>query len=558
VQKVLIVESSKEKFENLKSILTIKRDHFSSLSKVDPQNNVPTVPNFGFSYADSGENAIELVREAELAEDPFCLVVMNIDLARLKDSFFYPREIRKIDTQIQFIILTTTDNEYWEHISGVLGKRDFLAVLTSPFKPIQLQQLAIVFYEKWRLTKIANKKLSEVSAAYDLMVVERMKADQVSNAKSDFLSNMSHEIRTPLNILLGINEVLQNTNINSEQENYLKIAARSGDQLLKLLNNLLDLSKIEAGKETVVASQFSANKFFNNLFQVFKFKADSSNVKLITKVSEDLPECLIADSNKLKIILSNLIDNAIKFSENKKVTVSISKELSSKNGKIYIKGIVSDTGVGMPKEFMDNIFKSFMQADRPGSKKYAGTGLGLSITNKYVELLGGRIEVISKLNEGTKFSFIIPMQVSEDKDIEEETVFYEVQKKLSNQLNILLVEDNEESAQLIEIYLEKEDCELDIAVNGKEGLKLYYENNYDVIFMDMQMPVMDGFEATKAIRKYEQEKKRPRVPIIALTAYSRSNELDACISAGCEDVFRKPVKRSKIISYLHSIVGQTD
>ncbi len=559
MEKVLIVEKSKTKFEEFRNILTFENQPFSNVITTKNQNNIKKFPKFTFDYAENGDKALDLINKADTDNNPYCLVIMDIDLTRLNDDFFYPREIRKIDNYIQVIVLTTSENEFWKKVSQTLGKRDFLMILKHPFRPIELQSKAVVLFEKWRMTKIANNKISEFSEAYEQIVVEKMKADQANNAKSDFLANMSHEIRTPLNILLGIHEVLSNTELSEEQSNYLNIATRSGKNLLHLLNNLLDLSKVEAGKEYAVDIEFSSKIFFKHLFETFQFKADSLNVKFITEVSEDIPSYLIGDSEKLKIILSNLISNAIKFSENKKVTVNITKDTKAIAGKVYIRFVVSDTGIGIADDDLHRIFESFIQLKTVRPKKHAGTGLGLNIADRYVSLLGGGLTAKSKINEGSKFSFVIPLKLSEkqnDDEKEENLAPAKANLKLSQPLNILLVEDNEENVQLIQIYLEKENCKIDVAENGQEAVDLYQKNQYDVIFMDMQMPVMDGFEATKIIRSIEKEKQNRKTPILALTAYSRSHEMEACRRCGCDDVYKKPIKRRKIIAYLQNIIDR--
>ena len=560
--RVLIIDEQEEVHEDFKKHLDLKtKMDFESTDPIRQEDiNIKyfnqRLPKFVIDSVYNVNSALDSINKSLELNQKYCFVIISLSLLTSKSRFIAGRQILKTDPDIQLIIYTSQTNKEWKDLSTGLGYRHNVTVLSKPYEPYTLQSMAITLSENWRIRMVNNKQIKDLTRAHDLMAIEKMKADQANTSKSEFLANMSHEIRTPLNILMGINEVLQNTNLNEEQENYLKISTRSGEQLLKLLNNLLDLSKIQSGKEVQIPSEFSSKKFFKNLFQTYQFKSDISNVTFVADVSPDIPDMLKADSNKLKIIFTNLIDNALKFATNKKVSVSVSKNSEIINGQIWIKAIVKDSGIGIPKEFLKKIFSSFVQVDSSSIKRFPGTGLGLSITSKYVELLGGTISLKSEVGVGSEFTFTLPLEICENK--KEKSNIKEVikVKKLSKPLKILLAEDNEENVQLMQIFLEKENCTIDVAENGKEAIDLYFENKYDVIFMDMQMPVMDGFQATKIIRQNEVDNNLQKIPLIALTAYSRSNELNACITAGCDDVFRKPVKRSKIILYLQGIIDK--
>jgi two-component system, sensor histidine kinase len=482
------------------------------------------------------------------------LVVMDIQLTRLEKSFFYPREIRKTDTDIQIIITTTPDDSYWNYISDKLGKRDFILFQNIPYKPIELQQNAMVLYDKWLTTKFRDKRLKEVNQAYDLMAIEKMKADQENTAKGDFLANMSHEIRTPLNILLGIHEVLQGTDLDEDQEKYVEIANRSGEQLLHLINTLLNLSKIDAGKETNEPSEFSSLQFFEELFQLLSFKAEFNSAIFKTEVSDEIPEYIIADKEKLKIIMLNLIDNAIKFSKGGEVKVNLSKESNAIKNNIYIKLKVEDTGIGIQEDDLQNIFKNFYQVKANAANGYKGTGLGLSLTNKYVSILNGEITVKSKVGQGSVFEVILPVGLGEKKDVPKTDSNKPTTQKLSKNLRVLLVEDNEDNIQLMQIYLKNENCSFEVAQNGQTALEMFQKDAYDLILMDIEMPIMDGIEATKAIRKIERESGKERTPVIALTAFSRNKEIEICKAVGCDEVLKKPLKKATFLAFLQEFI----
>jgi signal transduction histidine kinase/ActR/RegA family two-component response regulator len=553
-ERVLVVVESDEEFEGIQETLTFERTHFGIPTKEDRQNNISKFPSYSFDHVRDGESALSRVSQAVDEENPYCLAVMDINLAKMGDSFFYPREIRRTDTNIQLIITTEQDNPYWEEVAEVMGKRDFLLIQTLPYKPIEMQQNAMVLYDKWMKTKVTEVELSQAHEAYEMMAIEKMRADQSNSAKGDFLASMSHEIRTPLNILLGIHEVMQGTELNEEQKRYVEIANRSGEQLLHLLNTLLNLSKIEAGKETEDRTEFSTGLFFEELFQGFTIKADLNRVNFETQVGEDVPEYVIADKEKLKVILTNLIDNAIKFSKDCDVKVSVSNESRTLKDRVHIKFMIEDTGLGMAEDDLKKIFKNFYQAKSNANQGYRGTGLGLSLTNKYVSILNGEISVISELNQGTTFDVILPMIVAEKPKAPSQKPERVPKTNLSRGLKILLVEDNPDNVELMQIYLKNEKCCLDVAENGKIALEMHENGQYDLILMDIEMPVMDGFEATKTIRRLEKERKERSMPIVALTAFSRSNEIEACMKVGCDDVLRKPLKKARLMAFLQNFI----
>jgi len=551
--KVLILENNDGKFEHFKEVLTISYRMAKSPIQSDQQNLPKGYPTFSFVQANDGDEALRLVDEAVRNQQPFCLAVMDLQQARLNGSFFYPRELRKIDQDLQMIITVNPDDPYWVKLSEHVGRRDFILFLSKPYRPIELQQSALVLCTKWQKDHVAEKSMAQYSEAYELMAIEKMKADQENSSKTTFLASMSHEVRTPLNILLGILEVLQGTELNEEQAYYVDMANRSGETLLLLLNTLLNLSKLEAGQDADHPVPFSLTDFLQDLFKFFSFKAQRNNVSFTSHIGDDIPKHVCADKEKLNIILTNLLDNAIKFSPNGKVSLSVKAETTIIHDRIHVSFVVEDTGIGIPDEERHLIFKKFYQVKSNTSQDFKGTGLGLSLTNQYVALMGGDITVKSTLGKGSCFKVTLPLRICPDQGAGAGGAKAKQKLKLKRPMNILLVEDNPDNVLLMRIFFKNEACQLDVAENGKVAVEKFQHQHYDVVFMDMEMPVMDGFEATQTIRALEKDQQRPPTPIIALTAFSRDNELQACKNVGCDDIFKKPVTRAKLMAYLEQI-----
>lgn len=364
-------------------------------------------PVFECKHSPNGEDAVQKVSQACLGDNPYCIVIIELELGRINNSFVYPREIRKIDSRIQIIIPFSPENEFWQEMSGRYGKRDFVLFQQKPYQPIELQQCAVVLFEKWR-KNLMTLRTSSSSEEYDQVLKEKIQSDLANKAKSDLLSKVSHEIKTPLNALMGVHSLLANTELNDEQKQFVEIAERSSKNLLDLVENVLALFRAESGHETLYNVELNPDIFFQHIFDLFKFKAQKSNIDFLTSVSETIPKVAYADTRKLKVIMNNLIDNAIKFSKGGTVSVSIdAQSTETEDGKFYIRGTVSDTGIGIPQDELDNIFSQFVQVKGPNS--HLGSGVGLNTTHQYVKLMEGSIKATSQEQKGTRFSFVLPL-----------------------------------------------------------------------------------------------------------------------------------------------------
>ncbi len=381
------------------------------------------------------------------------------------------------------------------------------------------------------------------------LIQARNKAEEAKLAKSQFLAVMSHEIRTPMNGVLGTTQLLNQTNLTDEQKEYVKILLESGQHLMFIIDDILDFSKLEANKLKLKDEAYNPKKVIQEVINGMKALAQDKNLKLYSTIDNHIPSFVMGDSIRIKQILSNLVSNAIKFTNKGEVSVSIAIHYDKNNSK-KILFIVKDTGIGIAKERIKNLFQDFSQIDSIIMPSIKGSGLGLSICQKLVHLMGGEIFVESQEGVGSNFSFIIPLIVAEEQKIKSNTI-YKVEKfELDNKtnINILLVEDNKVNQLVIIKMLNKLGYTVDLANNGKEALIKLETKQYNIILMDLQMPIMDGLTATKQIQEKFTKENRPKV--IALTANSIYKEKQACFDAGMDDYMTKPIDLSILKSVL--------
>jgi PAS domain S-box-containing protein len=392
-------------------------------------------------------------------------------------------------------------------------------------------------------TEIAEE---EKRNAQDASVI----AENAVKAKQQFLSNMSHEIRTPMNAIIGFTKVLLKTNLTPKQIEYLSAIQMSGDSLIVLINDILDLAKVDAGKMTFERIPFRLSASISAMLHVFETKIQEKNLELITEYDANIPLVLLVDPVRLHQIILNLVSNAIKFTSKGKITVSVLLvDESEKN--VRIKFVISDTGIGIEESKIDTIFDDFQQATTGTARLYGGTGLGLAIVKQLVESQGGIVDVKSKIDEGSTFSFMLNFPKTDE---ETQLIVEEVEEETEIRiLKVLVVEDMPLNQLLMKTLLDDFGFERDIAENGKIAIEMLENNEYDIILMDLQMPVMNGFETTEYIRNTL----KLDLPIIALTADVTTVDLEKCKAVGMNDYIPKPIDERILLSKIAGVVKKT-
>jgi len=379
-------------------------------------------------------------------------------------------------------------------------------------------------------------------------------AEDAVKAKQQFLSNMSHEIRTPMNAIIGFTKVLLKTDLSAKQKEYLTAIKLSGDALIVLINDILDLAKVDAGKMTFEKTPFKLASSISAMLHMFEPKIQEKNLELIKEYDNRIPEVLLGDPVRLHQIILNLVSNAVKFTTEGKITVSVNL-IHEDEEKVTIEFTVTDTGIGIAADKIEKIFENFQQASSRTSRLYGGTGLGLSIVKQLIEPQGGSIRVKSIIDEGSTFSFILDFQKTNAK-VEAEAEILELDPEIKN-IKVLVVEDIALNQLLMKTLLDDFGFEQDIAANGKIAIEKLSQKSadgtiksYDIILMDLQMPEMNGFQTTEFIRKTMNSK----IPIIALTADVTTVDLAKCKAVGMNDYIAKPVDERILYSKIIGLV----
>ncbi len=426
--------------------------------------------------------------------------------------------------------------------SGFLSTFTLWGSLTSAVIFGVLAHLALKSYAQREALRSANRRLEEEIAERKLA---EEKAQAANRAKSEFLANMSHEIRTPMTGVLGMIDLMRLTELSPQQNEQLEMARSSAASLLSLLNDILDLSKIEAGRLELSPVAFSIRRCVADAARVFDASVREKGLELVAQVDPSVPDALLGDPLRLRQVLVNLVGNAVRFTDRGRVSVRVGLE-SQTGSEAVIHARVTDSGVGIPPEKHRLIFDPFRQADGSTARRYGGVGLGLTISSRLVELMGGQIRVESEVGQGSTFRFTVRVSLASEEAKSElarasrAIPAPDSQGAEVRRLRVLLAEDTIVNQRLVAQLLKKDGHDILIVGNGREAVAAALGSEFDVLLMDIQMPVMDGFEATAIIRQAEQDRGR-HIPIVAMTAHTMKGDEQKCIDAGMDDYLSKPI-----------------
>lgn len=499
---------------------------------------------YRFSFAGNGVEALEMLKQ----ENDIDLILTDINMPEM-DGLTFLSNIRFLEGKYKAVVVSAYGDMDNIRTAMNLGAFDFI---TKPIDFADLEKTiekTLVEVEEIRKGIQAREQLQKAIHDKEIAEIQRQKAEEAKKHERQFLANMSHEIRTPMNAIIGMTKLLMNISSEHRQLKYIKGIKDSAENLLAIINDILDLSKIESGKIKIEHIPFSIHDTLELVLTTLKHKAEEKGLALNSTIDSSVPLSVKGDPVRLYQVLMNLVGNAIKFTEQGKVAINAITAGRS-DGQIPIRFDVADTGIGISEENLSKIFDKFTQASSDTTRKFGGTGLGLTISKQLIEIQKGHITVWSRPGEGSVFSFTIPFLETREVPVEKGTDLPSAGTiELIKDKRVLIVEDNafNQIVAVDSIHEIIPAMPLDLAENGKVAVEMHEKNNYDLIIMDIQMPEMDGFQASQKIRK-ELPSPLSSVPIIAMTASVTREEVEDCFDAGMNEFVAKPFNQAELIN----------